>query len=160
MLCKAHNKTGLVTKYFPPKNFFSPAVIKVEGWRRCAGICGYKFLVRILSEDQMAGLQPNWICPRRDHVSSRPTAVATSLGCHSTNQRRLPYHLNATNLKTRFRIRFMFDFDSEIRMKGVRFEAINRSKGTVVVVSRVKNRDSENLLGPSEASKSCSKLPK
>ena len=61
-------------------------MIKVARLRRWAGICGYKFLVRILSVDQMAGMEPNWICPRRDHVSSRPTVAATSLGCHNTNQ--------------------------------------------------------------------------
>ena len=95
-------------------------MIKVERLRRWAGICGYKFLVRILSVDQMAGMEPNWICPRRDHVSSRPTVAATSLGCHNTNQRQTSLSLESykpvasRHKAVRFRIFHCF----EIPMKG------------------------------------------
>ena len=68
---------------------------------------------------------------------------------------RLPYHhLQVTSLKSIFgsHLYLTLAMRSEWR---VRLEAINRSTGTVVVLSRVKNRDSENLLEPAEASKSC-----
>ena len=95
-------------------------MIKVESLRRrWAGICSYKFLVRILSVDQMAGMEPNWICPRRDHVSSRPTVAATSLGCHNTNQQTSLSPESYKPVASRHKaVRFRMFHCFEIPMKG------------------------------------------
>ena len=100
--------------------------------------------------------EPNWICPRETMCLLRSGQQKLLASGVTRQTSRLPYHLKVTNLLPQDTKRYVLGYFTVLRSPWrVRFEAINRSKGTVVVVSRVKNRDSENLLEPSEAPKSC-----
>ena len=139
------NKIRLVTKYFLLRKIPRRAVIKVER-RQLVGSVATNFLFAYSAWIRwLAGLC-NWICPaprERDHVSSEPTGA----GCHSTNRQ--------TSLSQLKHLRIILEADCHgILPWRARFEAIKRSKRTVVTVSRVENRDAENLLSkPSEVSK-------